>query len=966
MRIVLIQSLLATLLLFPPLCAHAQQVSLQSFGQNEGLGNLAITALAQDASGYLWVGTENGLYRYNGEEFRRYGKGQGLPDPYITALHAGRNGALWASTYEGLYRLQHGRLVRVKHEGPLAAWPLQAMAEAESGELLLASEGRLLAIAAKGEQNAVRNYFDTATLDAHPELKAIESIYAEGGGSLWMTCKKKLCHASQGRIKVMGESDGLPADDWTSIARDKKGTLWIRSAKQILAMPKGSGTFEDRTPQADLMRKHLLRTELHVDANGDLLTNADPGLLRWHRGQWESYGKENGLSTGGGVTAILRDRTRGTWLATRGRGLLRWLGYGNWENWTSAQGLPDDVIISVLRDGQGRLHAGTRSGHAMLEPGARTFTTPDVLPALAGQQWASMAQDRNGRIWAATYTGMLLRYLPAASRTELVARMPMITQVLPDREGRMWLATAKGLRMLPDSAEPDAQPQAVEVPGPKSRHPENPVIAGCMDQRGELWFASLGDILHHDGKAWRVLPFGPLVDKGEFSILACSADGSLWGGTGTTLWRLRTQGELRAERIDASALRDRSVQTVFEDSRGWLWIGTDAGIAVWNRDRWRMLNQTHGLAWNDSNGRGFYEDRDGSMWAITSNGLSHILHPAALFEISPPAAVIEDAQRGGSVLDKGVVRLAWSSEPVVIRLASLNYEDRLGLRYRYRLAGMEDQWNESALPEMRYAALPAGEYRFQAMAVDSENGMQSKPVELVFSVAPPWWRSYPFYGLCAGAVLAAFLLFHRMRMLAHTRREAALEVLVQERTRELEQSQEALRVRALKDGLTRAWNRGAMMEMVEREIEKCMRTGECFVLALLDLDHFKSVNDTHGHLAGDAVLVEVARRLTASMRAYDSLGRYGGEEFMVMLPGLALPSGASRIEALRQAIREAPISIDGETSITVTASIGVVAFTPQSPDTVTELLRVADEALYRSKHEGRDRINYAAATLPVE
>jgi diguanylate cyclase (GGDEF)-like protein len=157
-----------------------------------------------------------------------------------------------------------------------------------------------------------------------------------------------------------------------------------------------------------------------------------------------------------------------------------------------------------------------------------------------------------------------------------------------------------------------------------------------------------------------------------------------------------------------------------------------------------------------------------------------------------------------------------------------------------------------------------------------------------------------------------------------------------------------------------------MMEMVEREIEKCMRTGECFVLALLDLDHFKSVNDTHGHLAGDAVLVEVARRLTASMRAYDSLGRYGGEEFMVMLPGLALPSGASRIEALRQAIRDAPISIDGETSITVTASIGVVAFTPQSPDTVTELLRVADEALYRSKHEGRDRINYAAATLPVE
>ena len=184
-------------------------------------------------------------------------------------------------------------------------------------------------------------------------------------------------------------------------------------------------------------------------------------------------------------------------------------------------------------------------------------------------------------------------------------------------------------------------------------------------------------------------------------------------------------------------------------------------------------------------------------------------------------------------------------------------------------------------------------------------------------------------------------------------------MLVQERTRELELSQEALRVRALKDGLTHTWNRGAMMEMIEREADKCMRTGESFVLVLLDLDHFKRINDTHGHIAGDEVLVEVARRLMASMRTYDSVGRYGGEEFMIMLPGLSLPAGANRIEALHQAIRNAPVRIDNEMEITVTASVGAVAFSPQSPATVTELLRLADEALYRSKQAGRDRINYA-------
>lgn len=965
MRSVLVQSLLAACLAAGPLGAHAQQVPLQHFGQKEGLGNLAVTALAQDPSGYLWVGTENGLFRYNGAEFRRYGKGQGMVDPFVTALKASRTGTLWIGSYDGLYRLKHGRLVPVRHKEPLPVWPIQAMAEGKNGELLLASGGRLLAIAEHGAGTVVRSYFDQATLQAHPALNAIGSIYAEGGDSLWMACKPALCHASQGRITVMGEREGLPRDEWTSINRDSEGTLWVRSAQRIHALPANAARFEDRTPPADMMRKHMLRTELYVDAAGHLLTNADPGLLRWRQGRWESFGKENGLSTGGGVTAILRDHGRGTWLATRGRGLLRWLGYGNWENWTSAQGLPDDVILSVLRDRAGRLHVGTRSGHAVLAPGARTFSTPPTPPDLAGQQMASMALDRSGRIWAASYSGMLMRYLPDSAGTELLARLPLITQVLPDRDGRMWLATAQGLRMLPDDAAPGTQPLIPEIPAAKGRNPDNPVVSGCMDRRGGLWFTSLNDLLHYDGSAWRVLPFGPAVDKGEFSALACGSDGSLWASTGSGLWQLQVQGAPGARRVEPPVLRDRAVQTLYEDRRGWLWAGTDAGIAIWNKDRWRMLNQTHGLAWNDSNGRGFYEDRDGSMWVITSNGLSHVRQPEALFETGRLAVVIEDAQRGERHLDGGAVHLPWSREPVVFRLASLNYEDRQGLRYRYRLAGMEDQWHESPLPEARYAALPAGDYRFQAMSVDSASGAQSAPIELAFSVAPPWWRSYPFYGLCAAGVLFGFLLFHRMRMLAHTRREAALEVLVQERTRELEQSQEALRVRALKDGLTQAWNRGAMMEMLEREIEKCLRTGESFVLALLDLDHFKRINDTHGHLAGDAVLVEVTRRLTASMRAYDSVGRYGGEEFMVMLPGLALPAGTGRIEALRDAIRSVPVKLDGDIRIGVTASIGAAVFVPHSPASATELLRQADEALYRSKHDGRDRISYAATATPV-
>ncbi|WP_431476429.1 diguanylate cyclase [Massilia eburnea] len=964
MRFNLIQSLLSAVLALATLDASAQHIPLQHFGQSEGLGNLSVTALSQDASGYLWAGTENGLYRYNGAAFRRYGIAQGMTDPFVTALHSGSNGALWIGNHENLYRLNQDRLVPVLWNGEkIPVWPFQPMAEGANGDLLLASEGRVLVVAVKGDSTSIRHYFDPATLKAHPELQEVRSIYTDSKGTLWMACKESLCQSSEGRIRVLGEAEGLPRDEWSSIAIDKDGNLWTRSAQHIFTLPKGATRFENRTPPPDMMRKHMLRSELHIDDNGNVLTNADPGLLRWRQGRWESYGKENGLVAAGGVTAILHDRGHGTWLATRGRGLQHWLGYGNWENWTAQQGLPDDVIITARRDRQGALHIGTRSGHAMLAPGSNKFTTPTTPPALASQQWASMDIDRSGRLWAGSYSGMLMRYLPDSGKTELVATLPFITQVLADRNDQMWLTTWKGVYVLPANAAAGTQPQLVKMPGMSGRHPENPVGAGCIDRQGHLWLPSVTDVLHYDGKAWKVLPFGQTMGRATFDGITCSRDGDLWAAAGGTLWKLKAQDKPSATRIETPVLRERSVYSTFEDSRGWLWVATGAGMAVWNRDRWRMLNQTHGLAWNDLNGLGFYEDQDGSMWITTSNGLSHLLHPETLFDTGSLPVVIEEARRGSTALAPGAVQLPWSREPLVFRLASLQFEGRQGLHYRYRLAGMEDQWNELAQPEMRYAGLPAGDYRFQAVAVDSDSGTQSRPAELAFSIAPPWWRSYPFYVLCAAGVMLGFLLFHRMRLLVHKRREAELEVMVQERTRALEEAQEALKVRALKDALTRTWNRGAMMEILEREIGKSQRTGESFVLVLLDLDKFKNINDTHGHLAGDAVLVETARRLIATVRTYDSVGRYGGEEFLVLLPGLSLPAGANRIEALHQAIRSEPVEIGGETGLPVTASFGVVAFKPHSQASATDLLHRADLALYRSKNEGRDRISYAEETM---
>jgi diguanylate cyclase (GGDEF)-like protein len=167
-------------------------------------------------------------------------------------------------------------------------------------------------------------------------------------------------------------------------------------------------------------------------------------------------------------------------------------------------------------------------------------------------------------------------------------------------------------------------------------------------------------------------------------------------------------------------------------------------------------------------------------------------------------------------------------------------------------------------------------------------------------------------------------------------------------------AQEALRHQATHDPLTGLWNRAAVLEALGRELARGRREGQAVGLLLADVDHFKAINDAHGHPAGDAVLRAVARRLAAALRPYDALGRYGGEEFLVVLPDCDTDRTLHLAERLRQAVKEAPVGADG-VRVGVTVSVGGAASDAVCPAEAEALLRAADAALYRAKRAGRDR-----------
>lgn len=940
--------------------APAQQYSLTTYDRKSGLESQAINVLLQDRRGFVWAGTEMGLYRFDGNNFERMGLAQGFKQgEYITSLAQNRRaGPLWVATQSGL-RVGDGlRFSPVEPGGkPLVVDVERHVVALDDGRLLLVKDDQLLVLSGgdAGQAWHLQPMFDDAQLADMPELRSITIVYA-APDRLWMGCGTALCSVDDdGNISLYGPAQGVPADTWTGLLQDSRGDLWLRGVHHVLTRRAGGDHFVARNLPAIDMGVVSDNGNLVEDSMGRVLTPTNRGLARWEGDHWTMLGSDNGLPDIE-LTAVMFDQQDSLWMGTYGRGISRWNGYGLVEGWGRNQGFDSIPTWSILRFNDEQLWFANELGGSVLERGQTRLRPWPLQFTPAPRQILSLAKAPDGAIWAALYDHRVLRYDPVSQRTTLAAQLPAFVRVLHfDRRGQLWIATTNGIYRIASGGAP-----AEHIPVDQATDKQCSDIAEGDD--GSVWFSCHSGVLRYSGGQWTRMQADRTDIAAGFSTIEVDADGSLWlGASQPGVFHATVQSDkLALQQIEDPWLDNTLAYFVRRDHRGWIWVGGGGGVDVFDGQRWTHLSQADGLLWDETTQNGFFEDDDGSVWIGSAIGVSHILQPEAMLADHPSQVLITSAMHGATPVASGdTVRFSDNQAALIVRYAVLGSPSGESPRFRYRLRG--SAWIESDNNVIQLTGLPANHYRLEVQAIDDDHRNFSRPAFFEFHIPPPWWRTWWAGALAGAGLLLLVWLIWRWRsgrLLAQNRR---LEAMVDGRTlelteekRELELARAELYHQATHDSLTGLNNRRAILDQLARWLEPGERPVPGLAVGLIDADHFKHVNDTYGHLAGDAALVAIASKLRSLVREDDRLGRYGGEEILLLLPGITCDDAAQRVRNLQMAVSDMPHHWD-ESHFVVSLSVGLV-WIGSEPATVQDLIQRADAALYVAKGRGRNRV----------
>ncbi len=747
-----------------------------------GLPHNNVVAIAQTADGYLWLGTQEGLCRFDGARFTSI-EAVGHPRSFPgLALHPARDGSLWlTSSSEGLWKLRGGQL----HVVATPFRPgenLSGLWEEANGTLWVGVAGRELWVCREGQ-------WTTWTPPGNLPGRTFSCIHIAHDGSLWLGTDCGLCRVRDGCCVTYSARDGLPDNAVTCVQEGADGSLWIGTngglarlcGKQITAY-----TTRDGLPS------NLIRG-LCVGRGNALWVATLGGLARVHKETIESFTTRQGLSSNR-LRAVWEDKEGSVWIATLTGGLNR-LKEPLVRTYGVEEGLLDDFAWSVCPS-QGSLWIGTNSGLWQLKDGRfRGYTTRDGLPSNTVR---ALCPDRDGSLWIGTVAG--LAHLQGGRITPCTVHAGLgndcIFAILQDRSGTLWLGTGHGgLKALRDG-------KITAYTAPRDL-PSAGVRCLAEDPSGALWIATHSGLARY--KDGRFTAYTRRKGLRSNLVLGVTADaaGNVWictYGSGLGRWR---QGQITSYG-PAEGLPDSVIYHAVEDNRGGMWLSCDRGIFRLRKqdlddlDAGRLASvpfvlygTADGMRACECNGGNQSAGccaPDGHLWFPTMQGIV-TLDPATLRSTWPvPPVLLEQVlvNRQPIGLQENPT-LPPGKRELEFRYTALSFLTPERLSFRYRLEGYDPDWVPAGTRrEAFYTNLSPGTYRFRVQASHGNGVWGEAQPSFVLHLQPSFYETGWFYAACGAAILGLGLAGHKLRVRLLEASERLLQLRVRQRTCELQ------------------------------------------------------------------------------------------------------------------------------------------------------------------------------------
>ncbi len=790
---------------------YAQRYTFQRYAHQEGLGNASIRALAQDHTGFLWVGTANGLYRFDGSRFLAYGVARGLPGARIWGLHITPDGTLWVNTNAGLAYRQGERFIPVNFHPGSVDHKGTSIASDRSGKLYIACNRGLFvgSASASSQPSEFRRVPLPAALNGVPAF----SVTVDRKGAVWFGCGTEICKLDGGAVQVFGKQNGVPQENWTALIQDGEGAIWARSQQRLIRRKLHASSFESiavSVPPAGST------TALSLDSNGRLIVPTQLGVLWQKDNSWERLGERHGLPADA-TSCVLIDREGTPWLGFDNHGLARWMGYGEWESWTSHEGLTTNTVSAITRDARGQLWIGTKYGLNRMNPDG-TWTSFTTRDGLQHDVVRSVVADPVSGIWIGT-DGFGLSYFDDRTRKfhhfgpQSGLTSKKIVSLTIDARNRLWVPTREGLFVAkPNGAATRFEPVSL----PPTDQPET-IYRVVLSKSGRLWMASTEGLLQQDGNGWKRYKQADGLNETSLAFATEGPDGSIWvaygGVAGVSRLAIENGKPVFAHYRQGKELRSDDISFLETDRRGRIWVGTDDGIDVFEAGSWRHIGPSNGLIWQDCMFNAFYEDADGSVWIGTTSGVSHY-RELKKHEANPPPVVITGltvARDGDLTAPEYRQTVDYNERPFEIQFAALSFRNPADIRYRYRIPELSRDWIETDRNRVDLHDLQPGQYQFEVTARSGEGTWNPEPAVYTFSILPPWWMTWWFRLAMIVLLLSLAGLIWKLRVRRLLAYQRKLEAAVKERTLQLEVEKR------------RTEQEKALVEEQKREIERLLR-----------------------------------------------------------------------------------------------------------------------------------------------